>query len=124
LRSVISLFNWPGEHTMIIVEKSELENICVKALNQSSRVRQVRTVKLIWKSTRSAEWMLREVEPRFDILDIKNSLAVIHELQEKYRMIPTSDPRTESGALRVLKHHSPHLSISSVCGRRRTRERA
>ena len=72
---------------MNIVGKSELENICLRALNQIPRFREVRSVTLAWRSARSAEWMLCEVEPRFDILDVKGSYAVVRELQKRYRMI-------------------------------------
>jgi hypothetical protein len=112
---------------MIVIEKNELEKICVEALNRASRVRDVRTVKLAWRSTRSAEWTLREIEPRLDILDIKSSLAIIRELQAKYRMVSASGSKSESGitglSVPSSAAHLSSLSLRRLAGERENRDR-
>jgi hypothetical protein len=72
---------------MKVVTKSYLECICVEALNEVLRFRDVRAVKLSRPSFGTVNWTLREVEPRFDIRDVRTSHSVIRTLQREYRMV-------------------------------------
>lgn len=69
------------------IAKSHLEGLCVEALNRVSRVRTVRAVRLGRSPVGRANWTLREVEPLFDIRDVRQSHSVIRELQQEYRMV-------------------------------------
>jgi hypothetical protein len=69
------------------VAKDHLERICVEALNQTLRTRRVRAVRLGRSNIGTVNWTLREVEPRFDINDVRQSHAVIRDLQRQYRMV-------------------------------------
>ena len=89
------IYNCRTSSAMKIVDKNELENICLRALNQVARFREVRSVTLAWRSPRSAEWTIREIEPRFHISDVKGSYAVIRDLQSRYRMISLTDTSAE-----------------------------
>jgi hypothetical protein len=68
------------------VAKYQLEEICVVALNRIGRVRKVHTVKIGCPAVGSMSWTLREVEPRFDIHDIRSSYAVIRALQREFAL--------------------------------------
>jgi len=72
---------------MKLVAKSRLESVCVEALNKVFRFRGVRAVKLSRPPVGTVNWTLREVEPRFDIRDVKTSHAVIRTLQREYWMV-------------------------------------
>lgn len=71
---------------MKLVTKSYLECICVEALNQVVRFRGVRAVTLSRPSIGAVDWTLREVEPLFDIRDVRASHSVIRTLQREYKM--------------------------------------
>ena len=104
---------------MNIVDKIELENICLRSLNQIARFREVRSVTLAWRSPRSAEWTIREIEPRFDILDVKGSYAVIRDLQSRYRMISAA-----SGSAEDANYAAPTRITTDSIYPRPTRRRA
>jgi hypothetical protein len=72
---------------MTPIAQFQLEDICREALNRVSRVRPVMSVRLGRPLVGSVNWTLREVEPRFDIHDVRQSHAVIRGLQNQYRMV-------------------------------------
>lgn len=72
---------------MTPVAQFQLEDICRETLNRVPRVRPVQSVKLGRSAVGTVNWTLREVEPRFDIHDVRQSHAVIRNLQSKYRMV-------------------------------------
>ncbi len=72
---------------MTPVAKCQLEDICREALNGVARVRPVWSLRLARSPVGAVNWTLREVEPRFDIHDVRQSHAVIRRLQSTYRMV-------------------------------------
>ena len=72
---------------MTPIAKNKLEDICTLYLNHQPRVRPVARVSLNRPGVGRANWSLDEVEPHFDLHDVKTSLAAVQELQSVFRMV-------------------------------------
>jgi hypothetical protein len=72
---------------MAPIAKDHLEQLCRDALNRVRRIRPVRSVILGRSAVGNVNWTLLEVEPRFDVGDVRQSHAVIRDLQSKFRMV-------------------------------------
>jgi hypothetical protein len=73
---------------MNLLAKYQLEEICVIALNRIGRARKVHSVKIGRRTSGPTNWTVCEVEPRFDIHDVKTSYAVIKALQTEFALMP------------------------------------
>ncbi|MEO8302304.1 MAG: hypothetical protein ABI608_10945 [Rhizomicrobium sp.] len=72
---------------MMPIAKNRLEDICALYLNHQPRVRPVARVSLNRPGAGNANWSLGEVEPHFDLHDVRPSLTAIRELQSVFRMV-------------------------------------